>query len=130
MAESLEETIRRLAGNRCEYCRVPEAKLGHVLDHIIARQHAGKTEFENLALRCGRCNQYKGPNVAGIDPQTNQLVRLQDRWFEHFRYETAVLIGLTPIGRATVTVLAINHPLRIDARQALIAAGKWFLPTS
>ena len=69
MAESLDQNVRRMADNRCEYCRVPEAasRFGHVLDHIIARQHGGKTELANVALCCGRCNQHKGPNLSGID---------------------------------------------------------------
>ena len=46
-----------------------------------------------------------------------------DAWSEHFRYDGAVLAGLTPIGRATVATLAINLPLRIAARQALIETG-------
>jgi hypothetical protein len=109
---------------------VPETDLIHVLDHIIARQHGGKTAIENLALCCGRCNSHKGPNIAGVDPVTGQVSPLfnprGDRWFEHFRYEAAVLVGLSPIGRATIFVLAINDPLRILARKALIDAGKWF----
>src|SRR5437763_2594049 len=113
MPGSLEQTIRRLAGDRCEYCRMPEieSRFPHVLDHVIARQHGGKTEAANLALCCGRCNQFKGPNIASIDPATKQIVRLfnprADRWDEHFRYEGALLIGLTPIGRATASVLAV-----------------------
>ncbi|WP_428938893.1 HNH endonuclease [Fontivita pretiosa] len=110
MPETAEQTIRRLAAGRCEYCRMPESgsRLRHVLDHIIARQHGGKTEVSNLALCCGRCNQFKGPNLAGIDPETGQISRLfhprTDSWDEHFRYEGAALVGLTPIGRATVAV--------------------------
>ena len=130
MTEALEDSIRTLAGNRCEYCRVPEIGLRHILDHIIARQHGGRTELENLALCCGRCNQFKGPNIAGIDALTQQIVRLfhprRERWAEHFRYDGALLVGVTPIGRATIAVLAINHPLRVSARQALIDAGEWF----
>jgi hypothetical protein len=32
-------------------------------------------------------------------------------------------MGLTPAGRATIAVLAINHPERIELRRNLIAAG-------
>ena len=128
MAESLEHKIRLLAGNRCEYCRIPDSPqfLQHVLDHIIARQHGGKSEFDNLALCCLRCNQHKGPNLAGIDPESGAIVPLfhprRDAWNEHFRYDGPVLIGLTPAGRATISVLAINLPLRIAVRQVLIEA--------
>ena len=129
MAESVEQLIHRLAGNRCEYCRVPDGffKLRHVLDHIIARQHQGATVFENLALCCGRCNSYKGPNISGRDPATRALTPLfhprQDRWHDHFRWEGPVLVGKTAVGRTTIAVLSINTPLRIAARAGFIAEG-------
>jgi hypothetical protein len=132
MAKALEQSIRRLAADRCEYCRAPEAATGllHVIDHIIARQHGGKSDADNLALCCGRCNQFKGPNIAGIDPATGNLSRLfhprRDNWEEHFRYDQEILIGLSPIGRATILVLAINMPIRIAARRALIESGLQF----
>lgn len=132
MPTALEQTIRKLAGNHGEYCRLPESesKLGHVLDHVIARQHGGQTMLENLALCCGRCNQFKGPNIAGIDPATGQMMRLfhprSDIWEEHFRYDEAILVGLTPIGRGTVTVLAINMPIRVAGRRALRDSGTCF----
>ena len=38
---------------RCEYCRLPERWLStpFQIDHIIARQHGGETNLDNLALR-------------------------------------------------------------------------------
>jgi hypothetical protein len=36
------------------------------IDHIIARQHGGATELENLALACIHCNRFKGPNMLGL----------------------------------------------------------------
>ena len=99
-----------------------------MVDHVIAQQHGGKSTADNLALACSRCNLHKGPNVAGIDPLTKQLVRLfhprTDTWGEHFRWEGASLAGLTKVGRATIVVLAMNHPYRLAAREALLAAGK------
>src|SRR5690242_18317665 len=110
MPESLDQVVRRLAGGRCEYCLIPEAvfRFKHVLDHVLARQHGGPTQFSNLALCCRRCNQSKGPNLTGIDPETGQITRLfhprTDNWADHFRYAEAVLVGLTPVGRATIGV--------------------------
>jgi len=129
MVHNLDDFIRKLAQGRCEYCRIPEShsRLGHVLDHIIARQHGGLTTTANLALCCGRCNQFKGPNIAGIDPESSQLVRLfnprLDLWDEHFRFKSAYLVGLTPVGKATIAVLAINLPIRIASRRSLLDAG-------
>ncbi|MBL8799626.1 MAG: HNH endonuclease [Planctomycetia bacterium] len=85
-----------------------------VIDHIIARQHAGKTTPGNLALACLHCNSHKGPNVAGVDPQTGRLTRLyhprRHRWSYHFRWNGPWLVGRTAIGRTTIEVLArISH---------------------
>jgi hypothetical protein len=129
MVEPVEAMIRRLAGDRCEYCKIPErpANLRHVLDHVIARQHGGTTRFENLALCCGRCNQFKGPNIAGIDVDTGNIARLfnprADVWADHFSYQGVILVGKTDIGRATVVVLAINGLSRIATRSALRQCG-------
>jgi hypothetical protein len=49
----------------------------------------------------------------------------RDRWREHFAWQGAVLAGLTPIGRATVRVLAMNAPVMVAAREALIAEGRF-----
>jgi 5-methylcytosine-specific restriction endonuclease McrA len=58
------------------------------IDHIIARQHAGTSDEQNLALACIHCNRFKGPNIAGLDPETGELVRLfhprTDKWADHF----------------------------------------------
>ena len=52
MDATLPEQVRQRAGDRCEYCRLPQG--AHVLtfpvDHIIARQHGGRTEHDNSAL--------------------------------------------------------------------------------
>ncbi len=108
MDRSLRSLVQRRAGGVCEYCRLPQAAslfaLFHV-EHIVARQHRGKTEPDNLAIACGYCNLHKGPNIAAIDPDSGQLVPLfnprRDRWADHFMWEGTLVVGLTPIGRAT-----------------------------
>ena len=129
MERELERQVRRRAGDRCEYCRMPQAFQGtrHQIDHIIAQQHEGPTTLENLALACFPCNNHKGPNLTGIDPEGGRIVRLfhprRDRWGRHFSWRGAELIGRTAIGRATIRVLAINHPDPVAVREALIAEG-------
>jgi hypothetical protein len=126
MDKALEQQVRRRARGLCEYCRMPQSasKLTFLIDHIIARQHGGETTSENLALCCGRCNLSKGPNIAGLDPESKELTRLyhprKDKWVEHFRYEGAMIVGLTDVGRTTIAVLAMNQPHQRAARQALI----------
>ena len=129
MHATLREKVRRRSGGLCEYCCLPEefSELRHVVDHVIAQQHGGKTTLANLALACGRCNRHKGPNISGVDPLTAQIARLfnprNDRWKDHFRWRNFRLVGRTTIGRATVEVLAINHSYRITARQTLAMTG-------
>ncbi len=79
MEAALRALVRERAGNRCEYCRIhqdQDAFFKFPVDHIIALQHGGKTESDNLCLSCYRCNSHKGPNIASIDPETRDLVRL------------------------------------------------------
>src|ERR1700677_1136392 len=110
MNRAEEKSLRERAEHLCEYCHLPEAlsELRFVFDHIIARQHDGETIAENLALCCGFCNRHKGPNIAGIDPESRVMTRLfnprLDHWNEHFRWEGARLTGLTAVGRTTIHV--------------------------
>lgn len=97
------------------------------IDHIVARQHGGQAVLENLALACLHCNRHKGPNIAGSDPNTGELIRLfnprVDLWSEHFRWNNAALGARTATGRVTIQVLAINEPDFLAIREALIREG-------
>ncbi len=129
MDRALRDRVWSRANSRCEYCQLPQAytDAGHEIDHVIAEKHHGLTVIENLALSCFHCNNHKGPNIAGIDPETGAVTRLfhprMDSWPEHFVWHGATLSGQTPIGRTTVDVLAINIRHRILHRQALIEEG-------
>ncbi len=125
--------VRRRAGDVCEYCRLPQAASPFVrfhIEHIVARQHGGLTESANLALACSSCNFHKGPNIASLDPVDKKLVPLfhprQDRWQEHFAWEETSIVGRTPVGRATVQLLAMNVWERVELRENLRAAGESF----
>ncbi|MBI4607059.1 MAG: HNH endonuclease [Planctomycetes bacterium] len=89
MDAALRELVWRRAASRCEYCRMPQHldPLPFQIDHVIARKHHGLTTDENLAMSCFECNTHKGPNVAGIDPQTGGVVPLfhprRDTWEDH-----------------------------------------------
>jgi len=69
---ALEAEVVGRAQGRCEYCHFPEgaAELPFHSDHIIAEKHGGNTTSANLAWACFSCNLRKGPNIAGIDPET------------------------------------------------------------
>jgi hypothetical protein len=132
---SLADFVRERANDCCEYCRLPQAFCPDrfQFDHIIAEQHGGQTRASNLALACLADNNHKGPNLAGIDPKTGKRVWLfnprRQKWLRHFRWRGPVLIGRTPVGRATIAVLAINLPHRVAQRAALITEGV-FPPTT
>jgi hypothetical protein len=130
----LRALVRRRAGDACEYCRLPQAASPIVrfhVEHIIARQHGGATEPDNLALACGHCNFHKGPNIAGLDPQDGQLVPLfhprRNRWTDHFSWDGTILVGRTATGRATVELLAMNNWERVELRENLQAEGEPFV---
>ena|ERR1700737_4974521 len=126
------DEVRRRADHRCEYCRVPQRAFRRPfhIEHVVARQHGGPTELDNLALSCWQCNLKKGPNLTGIDPETGQITSLfhprKDRWEENFTLEVGALMqlgieirGLTATGRATVRVLGMNEEMRQMLRYEL-----------
>ena len=83
----------------------------------------------NLGFSCNRCNLSKGPNLAGIDSATGNMVALfnprTDSWDDHFTFHGASIVGLTPTGRATVQVLNMNELRRLRSRAALMARGQY-----
>ena len=129
MRAELERRVRQRAKFSCEYCLMPESayRFTFPIDHIVAKQHGGKTSLKNLAEACLRCNSHKGPNLSGIDPDSGELVRLFhpriDKWADHFRWKGPRILGITPIGRATIVVLDMNHSDSLAVRAALIAEG-------
>jgi hypothetical protein len=127
--ESTKEQVRQRANFHCEYCQMPQEldELSFQVEHIIPRKHHGTDSLDNLALACFACNNHKGANLSGIDPETREITRLfdprRDSWFAHFRWNGAELAGRTAIGRVTIDVLRINLDYRIDLRSALIEEG-------
>ena len=134
--KDLAAEVRRRAAHRCEYCGLPQAAFRRPfhIEHIVAKQHGGRTELDNLALACWHCNLKKGPNVAGVDPATRRIAPLfhplQDQWSEHFGIAVhpngrIEIRGLTPSGRATVLVLGINEEMLQMLRHQLSTEGMY-----
>jgi 5-methylcytosine-specific restriction endonuclease McrA len=127
MDAATRDLVRQRADNCCEYCllRQEHSDLTHHIEHIVAKQHGGRDEVDNLALACHRCNLSKGPNLTGLDPVTGKLAPLfhprRDRWAEHFVFRGARIEGITPVGRATVHVLGMNDARRLELRSELLA---------
>lgn len=129
MDAAVARAVRERSGERCEYCRDPESvslAAFHV-DHIIARQHGGGDELENLALACPDCNFRKGPNLASLDSVSGQVTRLfhprSEKWDGHFTRRGSLIEGLTPVGRATARLLDFNSPQRCRHRALLVQLG-------
>ena len=132
MAKSRRQLVRDRASQRCEYCQMPQPcdVQPFQLDHIRAQKHSGPNAVSNLAWSCLPCNTFKGPNVAGYDPESDSLQPLfnprRDDWSEHFQWDGPLLVGLTAVGRTTIEVLRINQRERVELRRLLIATGLFF----
>lgn len=131
MDAAMRAQVRERAQHRCEYCRLPQAAapfLTFHVEHIEARQHVTDDSPSNLALACPDCNRHKGPNLTTLDAKSRQIVRLfhprLDVWEEHFEFQGAQLVGLTPVGEATIRLLQINSEERIELRSELFVAGE------
>ena len=122
-AATRSAVIERAQG-RCEYCYKPQISFyPHEVDHVVALKHGGETSPDNLAFACFQCNRHKGSDIASIDPQIGTITplfnpRIQE-WADHFRFEGATVVPLTPEGRATVYLLQLNDPERVQERAAL-----------
>jgi hypothetical protein len=123
---SMRREVTERALGRCEYCRFPSdaSWLTFEVEHIIAEKHGGATSPENLALACPFCNRAKGSDLASIDAQTGQLTPFfnprTQQWDDHFVLEGSVIVGRTPVGRVTATILKFNHPDRQTERAQLL----------
>ncbi|MEX0702192.1 MAG: HNH endonuclease signature motif containing protein [Planctomycetales bacterium] len=131
MDASTRRLVRRRSGNRCEYCRLPQAAVDATfrVEHITPRQHGGGDGADNLALACDRCNLAKGPNLTSIDPDTGRIASLfsprADSWKDHFELQGSAVVGRTPTGRATARLLQFNDPHRRRLRELLIELGEF-----
>jgi hypothetical protein len=94
------------------------------LEHIIPRSRGGLTQLDNLAWACPSGNLHKSNRIDIMEPNTGVLVPFfhprADIWDAHFHWEGyhIVCVGHTPIGRATVAALELNHSRRLQICQA------------
>ncbi len=125
MDPALKARVRERAGDRCEYCQLPQSDSPLAalhFEHIIPKSHGGSDDLDNLALACIDCNLHKGPNLTGIDPETNQVTELfnprRQHWDDHFAWRGIYLIGKTAIGRTTIRVLNMNSEDQLALRSS------------
>ncbi len=126
MDPSTRKKVHDRAHEACEYCGLPQSAVPAIrfhVEHVLARQHGGKEEPQNLALACPNCNWNKGPNMTAVDPESGRMEMLFNPrtqiWREHFELIDAEIRGLTPIGRATARLLRFNAPERLEVRREL-----------
>ena len=136
MRAATRNLVRRRAGDRCEYCQMPQAATPYItfhVEHIVARQHldADDDDPSALAYACDRCNAFKGPNLSSIDPETGIRVDVfnprTDVWSNHFVISQGRVVGLTPLGRAMVRLLQMNDARRVELRLRWLEEGGSFL---
>jgi len=136
-----ERRIRETAGYRCGYCLSQQqyvmAKL--LIDHIIPRATFAPDDpkmhaEENLWLACNICNGHKSDKTHETDPVTRERVPLfnprTQHWYEHFKWsdDGIRVIGITPIGRATVIALHLDSdPDALQVRSNWVSVG-WHPP--
>lgn len=133
--DRLYRQLLQEAGRRCGYCRTSSLIIGQPLsiEHILPKAFGGATAIDNLWLSCRRCNEFKGVQIDAVDPDSDQRVPLfnprTQSWREHFIWsgDGAILIGLTPCGRATIVALNLNNPDIVAARQLWVSVG-WHPP--
>ena len=99
------------------------------IDHIIPSGAGGRAKFDNLCLSCPTCNRHKAKRLSARDPLSGRTVTLfhprRDIWSHHFVWsaDRARILGLTPIGRATVEALHFNRPAMTLLRHYWRATG-------
>ncbi len=131
----IRQRVAEAAHHRCGYCLTFQTVVAipmHV-EHIIPEAIGGASTEENLWLACPMCNGYKGTQTHALDPQTDERVTLFNprtrSWQEHFAWskDGTLILGQTPIGRATVKALRLNNEYVVPSRRVWVAAG-WHPP--
>jgi ribosomal protein L33 len=129
---AVRKKVEEQAKNLCEYClsRQDYSPQPFSIDHIYPKSKKGSDELDNLALACQACNNYKYNKTKATDPITKLEVPIynprKDVWDEHFVWneDFTELIGISPIGRATINSLKLNRKGVKNLRYSLHLIGK------
>jgi hypothetical protein len=128
----LKRQIRDYFGECCAYCRTAEflTAMTFEFEHIQPLSAGGKSIFENLCFACPPCNRHKSDRRTVIDLDTGQQVTLfhpqSQIWTKHFAWDdpNTTIVGLTTVGRATITALEMNRPALVRARAIWVKLGE------
>jgi hypothetical protein len=131
-SEEIRLFIRSRAENCCEYCKSQDkfSPVFFTIDHINPIAAGGSNELENLAYACSLCNRLKWQKVAIFDSISNQSVPIfnprNDTWLHHFQWSDDYfqLIGISAVGRATISELQLNREKLIRFRKEMFVIGQ------
>ena len=134
--DSIKQLVRQRANCLCEYCHSSERLSANrfTVDHLIPRSLGGSDDLDNLALACRRCNERRYNFIAGLDPETEEIVPLfhprRHSWADHFIWteEGTIVSGITPIGRATCIRLDLND-MRYPEKDSIRSTRRFWLKT-
>jgi hypothetical protein len=133
---AVRQSVRASGRDRCGYCQCQQkySLVRLTISHLIPVSKGGTHNEENLWLVCSVCNRHKAAKITAVDPETGQIVPLfnprTQTWHEYFRWsdDRSYVIGLTPVGRATVASLHLSDNPRInELRQKWVSLG-WHPP--
>jgi hypothetical protein len=139
MAVSLRKIVAERADYCCEYCFSQErfSPDPFSLEHILPRSKGGEDTKSNLAFACQGCNNRKYTRTSAVDPASGVIVPIyhprNHRWVDHFAWgnEYIQIIGLSPVGRATIAALELNREgitnLRVVLTKAKLHPPSFFI---
>jgi HNH endonuclease len=134
--EATRQIVRERASYLCEYCHSPECLSANrfTVDHLTPKSLGGSDDLNNLALACRRCNERRYNFVAGIDPETQEMVPIfnprQQNWNEHFIWtdKGVAIQGITAVGRATCIRLDLND-MRYPENDSIRGTRRFWIQT-
>lgn len=134
--DAVRHRVIEACGNRCSYCLASQRYVLSRLEieHIIPVALGGSNDEWNLCLGCRLFNLYKSDQIEATDPITKAIVALfnplTQAWSDHFKWsqDGAIIVGLTPVGRATVEALRLNNEIAVEVRRNWVLVG-WHPPS-
>ena len=72
---------------------------------------------------CCRLHQQHSELVHHVEQVVSLFHPRRDLWEEHFVFQGPLISGTSPSGRATVEVLAMNDPRRLEIRKEILKPG-------
>ena len=121
--DSLRRLVIERASNRCEYCGLAQAGQAATfhIDHVIPLAAGGATNAENLALACVSCSLRKGAKLLVPDAVSGHEIPVfnprTQAWSDHFQWDETRVVGVSDVGRATVSALDMNRAVILAIRE-------------